>query len=149
MAPRGSHRRRDRPQLPHPHTDYLTQYVDYRIPPAKASLLVEFDGSVLVDRTAGEIGARCDHEAFNILTLNLAHELITGTRTLEEARQLYAETASAYVMGRDVPYAERLLFSPAEGETGDPDEAMAAAAMAHQMVEKAKDVVGGSGDVPT
>lgn len=135
--------------FPTPHTDYLTQYVDYRVSAEHASALVEFDGSVLVDRTAGELGARCDHEAFNILTLNLAHEIITGKRTVEDARDLYAETASAYVMGRDAPYAERLLFSPADGSTGDPDDAMAAGAMAHQTVEKAKDVLGGSGDVPT
>jgi hypothetical protein len=135
--------------FPTPHTDYLSQYVDYRVPPEKASLLVEFDGSVLVDRTAGEIGARCDHEAFNILTLNLAHEIVTGERTVGDARKLYAETASAYVMGRDAPYAERFLFSTAPDGNADPDDAMAAAAMAHQAAEKAKDVLGGSGETPT
>jgi hypothetical protein len=48
--------------FPTPHTDFLTQYVGHRIPAAKTAELVEFDGSVLVDRTAGELGARCDHE---------------------------------------------------------------------------------------
>jgi hypothetical protein len=68
--------------FPTPHTDFLTQYVGYRIPAAKTAELVEFDGSVLVDRTAGELGARCDDEAYNTLTLNLAHEIVTGKRTL-------------------------------------------------------------------
>lgn len=135
--------------FPTPHTDYLSQYIDYRVPPDKAALLVEFDGSVLIDRTAGELGARCDHEAFNILTLNLAHEILSGQRTVDDARELYAETASAYVMGRDAPYAERLLFSPSRDGNADPDEAMAAAAMAHQAVEKSKDMLGGSGEVPS
>jgi hypothetical protein len=58
--------------FPTAHTDYLTQYVGYRVPREKVSDLVAFDGSLLVDRTAGEIGARCDHEAYNTLTLNLA-----------------------------------------------------------------------------
>ncbi len=134
--------------FPTPHTDYLSQYINYGIPPEKVGHLVAFDGSVLVDRTAGELGARCDHEAFNILTLNLAHEIVTGQRTVEEARKVYAETASAFVMGRDAPYAERLLFTPPEGPTGDRDEAMAAEAMTHQAFEKAKDALGGGGEVP-
>lgn len=134
--------------FPTPHTDYLSQYLDYRIPPEKVGQLVAFDGSVLVDRTAGELGARCDHEAFNILTLNLAHEIVTGQRTVEEARKMYAETASAFVMGRDAPYAERLLFTPPEGPTGDRDEAVAAGAMTHQAFEKAKDAFGDGGEVP-
>lgn len=133
--------------FPTPHTDYLTQYVDYRVPADKAAELVAFDGSVLLDRTAGEMGARCDHEAFNILTLNLAHEIVTGQRTVEDARELYAETAAAFVMGRDAPYAERLLFTPPDGSTGDPDEAVAAGSMAHQTFEKVKDALN-DGDVP-
>lgn len=129
--------------FPTAHTDYLTQYVGYRVPPEKVSELVAFDGSVLVDRTAGEMGARCDHEAYNTLTLNLAHDIITGKRTVDDARRFYAETASAYVMGRPAPYAESLIFEPVEG-AGDSDEAMIAGSMARQTVEKVKDVVTGS-----
>jgi hypothetical protein len=127
--------------FPTAHTDYLTQYVDYRVPAATASELLAFDGSVIVDRTAGQIGARCDHEAYNTLTLNLAVEIIEGRRSVEDARRMYGETAAAYAMGRDAPYAERLLFTPGTG-TADPDEAIIAPNMGHQMIEKAKDVFG-------
>jgi hypothetical protein len=48
--------------FPTPHTDYLTQYVDYPIRYESAAALLEFDGSIIIDRTAGQIGARCDHE---------------------------------------------------------------------------------------
>ncbi len=129
--------------FPTPHTDFLTQYVGYRVPVAKTAELVEFDGSVLVDRTAGELGARCDDEAYNTLTLNLAHEILTGKRNVEEARKFYAETASAYVMGRPAPYAERLLFDIAEQGAGDPDETMIGGSLARQAVEKVKDAVTG------
>ncbi|HSH59941.1 MAG TPA: hypothetical protein VK988_09935 [Acidimicrobiales bacterium] len=64
--------------FPTPHTDYLTQYIDYPVPADKASGLIAFDGSVLLDRTTGELGARCDHEAYNTLTINLATEIIAG-----------------------------------------------------------------------
>ncbi|MFE0937988.1 hypothetical protein ACFW4O_36190 [Streptomyces mutabilis] len=132
--------------FPTPHTDFLTQYVDYPVPAERASDLVAFHGSVLLDRTAGQIGARCDHEAYNTLTLNLAVEIIVGRRTVEEARRLYGETAAAFVMGRSAPYAEKLLFTPPENTT-DPDESVIPESLAHQAVEKVKDMFG-AGETP-
>jgi hypothetical protein len=132
--------------FPTPHVDYLTQYVDYPISADKAADLVKFDGSVIVDRTAGQIGARCDNEAANTLTLNLAVEIMEGRRTVEDARELYAETLAAYSMGRDAPFAERLLFEPRTG-TADPDEEILRGAMVDQLGEKLKDAFG-KGDTP-
>ena len=40
----------------------------------------QYDGSCLVNRTAGEVAAQCDSEAANIITLNLMHEIVTGSR---------------------------------------------------------------------
>lgn len=133
--------------FPTPHTDFVTQYVDYPVDPDRASDLVRFDGSVIIDRTAGQIGSRCDHEPFNMLTVNLAVEILEGRRTVDEARELYGETAAAFVMGRDAPYAEKLLFEPPAGDTNDPDESIVASDMLEQMKEKLKDMVG-EGDVP-
>lgn len=134
--------------FPTPHTDFLSQYVHWPIDPDRGGDLVRFDGSVLVDRTSGEVGARCDDEAMNILTLNLAVEILDGRRTVDEAREVYAETASAYMMGRDAPYAERLQFTPPSQPTNDPDESTIAHAMADQMVEKVKDLLGEGGETP-
>jgi len=128
--------------FPTPHTDYLTQWVDYPVPSEKASELVEFDGSVIVDRTLGQIGSRCDHESYNTLTLNLAVEIIHGQRSVADARRLYAETAAAFVIGRTAPYAEGLMFDPPTGSSADPDESIISMPMAHQAVEKVKDVFG-------
>jgi hypothetical protein len=128
------------------HVDYLTQYVDYPINADKGADLVKFDGSVIVDRTAGQIGGRCDNEAANTLTLNLAVEIMEGRRTVEDARQFYAETLAAYTMGRDAPYAERLLFDPRKG-TADPDQEIIGGAMVDQLGEKIKDAFG-KGDPP-
>ncbi len=38
-------------------THRLTQYLDYRVPANKANELVEFDGSVIIGRTAGQVAA--------------------------------------------------------------------------------------------
>ncbi len=127
--------------FPTPHTDFLTEYIKYKVPADKAAELVEFDGSVFIDRTAGEVGARCDHEAYNILTLNLVHEIVQGEKTVEEARKLYAETAAAFTMGRPAPYAEKLLFELPTEDTTDPDTRVIGGAMANQTGEKMKDAV--------
>lgn len=134
--------------FPAPHTDYLTNWIDYRVPPEAAAALTIYDGSCLIDRTAGEAGARCDSEAANFITLNFMHEILTGTKSVDEAREAYASQMSAYMMGRPAPYAERLLFDPPSGGTMDPDKAVLAPQV-EQMKEKAKDLVFGedrSGD---
>jgi choline dehydrogenase-like flavoprotein len=59
--------------FPTPHTDYFTQYIAYPVPVTKAGDLLAFDGSVLIDRTS--------------------------SRSVEDTRGLYAETAAAYVKG--------------------------------------------------
>ncbi|HWC33010.1 MAG TPA: hypothetical protein VG709_07770 [Actinomycetota bacterium] len=127
--------------FPTSHTDFLTQWIDYSVPPRRFSDIAEFDGSCLADRTAGEAAARCDSEAMNILTLNLMHEIVTGSRAVDEARQVYAENAAAFTMGQDAPYAERLLFDVPEGGAVDPDEKVIGEAMA----QKAKEAVTSDG----
>ncbi len=126
--------------FPAPHSDFLTQYIDYRVPIGMFDAIAAFDGSCLVDRTAGEAAARCDMEAANFLTLNLMNDIVTGKTSVEEARKVYAESLSAYTLGRPAPYAERFQFDVPTGETEDPDDPNIAGAMARQTVEKVKDV---------
>ena len=65
------------------------------MPPEKFSELAKFDGSLIVERTAGEVSARCDMEATNFLALNMMHEIVSGKRTDEEARKTLSENISA------------------------------------------------------
>ena len=129
--------------FPAPHTDFLTQVIDYRVPPEMIHLISMWDGSVVVDRTKGEVAARCDAEAANVLAMNLVHEIVTGKRTVEEAREVTAQNTVAYSMGRSAPYAERLLFEVPQGGTEDLDESMLAGAVVQQAAGKVKDVVTG------
>ena len=62
-----------------------------------------FDGSIVVDRTRGEVAARCDSEAANVLGLNMVHELVTGKRTVQEARHTSEQNTVAYNAGRQAP----------------------------------------------
>jgi hypothetical protein len=130
--------------FPAPHTDYITNWIDYPVPVDLATELTRYDGSCLIDRTAGEAGARCDSEAANFITLNFMHEIATGRKSVEAAREAYASQMAAYLVGRPAPYAERLLFDPPAGGTVDPDEAVLAPQV-EQVKEKLKDLFRGEG----
>lgn len=125
------------------HSDFLTQTIDYRVPPEKFDLIAQFDGSILLDRTKGEVSARCDSESANVLGLNMVHEIVTGKRTVEEARKISTENTVAYNLGRSAPYAEKLLFDVPHGGTEDLDVSMVSGPLAHQLAGKIKDVVTG------
>ncbi len=129
--------------FPSRHSDYLTQYIDYRVPTDKFDALARFDGSCLVDRTAGEAAGCCDSEAANFLTLNLMHDIVAGKTSVEAARQTYAEQMAAYTLGRSAP------FAVPEGGTEDPDESMIGGAMVRQTVGKVKDLLTGGEEEPS
>jgi predicted outer membrane protein len=106
-----------REEIPHdfpkPHMDFLEHTISYDVPADKVGDLVAFDGSSTINRTAGELSARCDLEGHNILTLNLDHDIVTGKKTVEEARKSFGENVVADVMGKHPPYVEALQFKPA------------------------------------
>ena len=128
---------------PAPHSDFLTQVIDYRVPPEMLQRLADFDGSILVDRTAGELGARCDSESASVVSLNMAHEIVTGRRTVEDARETLAQNKIGYTLGRAAPYAERLLFELPQSGTEHLDEPQVGAAIVQQTTGKLKDLVAG------
>jgi hypothetical protein len=131
------------------HTDFLTQTIDYRVPPEIFHLIAMFDGSILCDRTRGEVSARCDSESANVLGMNMVHEIVTGKRTVEDARKTAVESTVAYNLGRSAPYAERILFDVPRGGTEDLDESMISGAVLRQTGGKIKDLVTGSEDEAT
>lgn len=106
--------------FPTPHQDFLEQTVNYRIPVHLVDDLTWFDGSVYIERTTGEVSARCDLEAMNTLSLNLVNDIVIGKRAVDEARMFYAETAEKYMKSQQTsPYTEQILF-PEQRFTNDP-----------------------------
>jgi hypothetical protein len=109
--------------FPMPHTDFLTQTVMYRVPLDKVDEMTAYDGSIWFHRTRGELSAQCDVEEMNYLALNLAHDVATGARTVEDARAFYSKTAMEFKQGnRSNPYVTGLRFQPDRG-AADPDRA--------------------------
>lgn len=121
--------------FPKAHEDYLKQVIDFRVPPEKFDELGRFDGSVYVDRTNGELAAKCDKEAMNFLALNLAYDLITGETTVEDARKDYGVTALKDMMGGSPAYTQDLQFDLPGGKERDPDESIVTESMRKQVKE--------------
>src|SRR5712671_2541861 len=80
--------------FPMPHTDVMQQWVDYKVPPEKFDELAMFDGSVVCNRTTGEISARDE----------------------------YAKAIKALVNGSKPEYTQKLTFSSGIGSTEDDDK---------------------------
>ena len=104
--------------FPKPHTDMLYQAINYRVPSDKFDELAAYDGSVIAERTKGEIAARCDLEEANFLAINLAHDIVTGKKSVEEARKFYAEAMREM---KHPEYKQGFLFQVARTGQGDPD----------------------------
>ncbi|MGQ0699867.1 MAG: hypothetical protein ACT4PZ_16690 [Panacagrimonas sp.] len=110
--------------FPMPHTDVMQQWVDYKAPAETHDDLARYDGSVVVERTSGEISARCESEGANFLALNLADEIVTGKRSVSEARRMHGAQIVAMKATLPAPYTEKLRFALGEA-TQDPDQALA------------------------
>ncbi|GGE40329.1 hypothetical protein GCM10011391_18880 [Pullulanibacillus camelliae] len=107
--------------FPTPHMDYLEQTIDYKVPLHYFDDLAQFDGSLYIDRTAGEASAKCDQEAANFMALNLMHDIVTGKRNVENARRFATEIEKGLrLQGQSSPYFEKFLFSK-QSHTADPD----------------------------
>ena len=107
--------------FPMPHKDVLEQVIDFRVPPESASELVRFDGSIVVERTRGELSARCEGEEANVLAFNLAYRIITGELDATGARETYTDAMKRFSAGEMPELMGELAFSVPHGGTADED----------------------------
>ncbi len=93
-----------------------------RVPASRLDDLAHYDGSVIAERAKGELSARCDKEAANFLAINLANDVMTGRRSVADARAFYARAIKLLMSGKMHPYSTRFVFDTPDGWTGSPDE---------------------------
>lgn len=109
-------------RFPDPHKDTIEHRIAYEVPVDRFDDLARFDGSLIAERTSGTLASRSQSEAMNFLALNLAHDIITNRRSVEEAREAHADIARAYMKGEQHPYTRGLRFMAAKtDESRDPD----------------------------
>ena len=126
----------DSHEFPAPHKDSVESFIGHEVPSEKASELVAFDGSVVVNRTRGELSARCHDEEANCLALNLANDIVEGRKSVQEARDYYAHEFLAYRKKEPTPYMEGLRFQPNGGR--DPDQRVLSDRQLEDAVEEGK-----------
>lgn len=97
--------------VPHTHIDLLEQTVDAKIPPNKHDDIASFDGSILIDKTRGEMTAFCDSERANILILNLAHDIAINNKTSRQAREFMDKFEGPIQASWPNPYRDSLQFT--------------------------------------
>jgi hypothetical protein len=108
-------------RFPHAHVDVVRHVVDHPVPLNRVGDLARFNGSVVYDRTRGELSAHCEDEEGNILALNLAHDVVANGMDVDAARRRCHGAIETRNSGRRDPYLDQLVFEPAGG--ADPDEA--------------------------
>ena len=91
----------------------------------------------MVERTAGEVSARCHDEQANFLALNLMNDIVTGKKSVAEARRYYGEEFLNARRKRPTPYMEKLRFTPGT-DTADPDQRILSDAELQRAVEEGK-----------
>jgi hypothetical protein len=108
-------------KFPIKHYDILEHVIDFRIPAEQVDELAKFNGSMTYDITRGELSARCDQEAMNILALNLGSDILRGKIDYSQARIEFGRLAIEYLNGNIAPQLIDLQFRPAEN-TAQSDE---------------------------
>ena len=110
--------------FPVTHPDVMQQWIEMSVPADLFDDLANYDGSVVVNRTEGLISARCDKEAANFLAINLAHDIVEGNKTVEEARQFYGDTIKQVMSGETPEYVKGFIFEPTTEDVSDPDQSI-------------------------
>jgi len=111
-------------RFPLPHQDVLWQTINYKVPANKITALMSYDGSILIDRTRGELTVHCDSEAENFLTFNIANTIVTGENTVEQALAYHGQVVEGLRIKEPEEYPQKLLFKypKTNATTADPGE---------------------------
>jgi hypothetical protein len=110
-------------KFPFLHQSVVEHTVDYSGKGNKIDEVWDFNGSVVLNRTAGEMSARSDQEAMNILALNLAHEIQTGQKNVDDARLEFGRLALENMNQTENEYTKTLIFG-SQVNTSDAGESI-------------------------
>ena len=105
---------------PMPHKDVLMGKIKMKVPQDKVADLLAFDSSLVINRTAGTLAAVCDKEESNFAAINLAHDIIQGSKSVQEAKDQMAKVVMGLQQGTTDPITQDFKFEVEDGDTGDP-----------------------------
>ena len=117
--------------FPKAHEDVLEQTLDYKVPADKVADLLTYNGSLVVDRTRGELSVHCDSEKQNTLTLNIADDIVKGERNVEQALAYHAQVIVGMRDGDPETYPLKLRFKPPAASEPSADPGAEAPLLVH------------------
>jgi hypothetical protein len=94
--------------FPTQHMDVLAQSIYFNADADDLDELTSFRGNIKVDHARGLMTAKCKDEASNFLALNLAHDILTGQKSVVEANNTLAEKSRGGI--KDDDYVQGLMF---------------------------------------
>lgn len=92
------------------HQNALEHVVDYKAPVEKLDDVWRYNGSIVINRTTGEMSSFADNEPMNILALNLAHQVLTSRMSADAARVTFGKETMNYMNGNKTAYTQVLSF---------------------------------------
>jgi hypothetical protein len=90
--------------------DIMEQTLFYTVPRDKRKELAEFSDKLAVSRDGKKLSVRGNSEALDFLALNLADQIVRGSRSPEDARSFYGRICQLSQAGKSSPYTQGLLF---------------------------------------
>lgn len=92
------------------HKNSLQHVVNYKAPVEKIDDVWRYNGSVVLDRTKGQMSSYAENEAMNILALNLAHDVLAGRMNSDAARVTYGKETLNFLNGFKTAQTQVLSF---------------------------------------
>jgi len=108
--------------FPSPHKDVIEQWIEYKVPADKFSELAAFNGSVVCNRSTGEVSARCNTEEANFLSINLVNDIVNNKQKAETARDYFARATQNHINGKTPIYMKAIQFNLINGKTNFKDK---------------------------
>lgn len=105
------------------HQNALEHVVDYKAPMGKIDDVWRYNGSIVLNRTKGEMSSFAENEPMNILGLNLAHQVLTGKMGADAARIKYGKETLNFLNGNRTAFSQVLNFG-SQINTADPGESV-------------------------
>lgn len=105
------------------HQNAVEHVVDYKAPVGKVDDVWRYNGSIVLDRTKGEMSSFADNESMNILSLNLAHKVLSGNMSADAARITYGKETLDYLNGKQSENTQVLGFG-SQFNTADAGESV-------------------------
>lgn len=94
------------------HQTPVEHVVSYKAPSDRVDDVWRFSGAVTLDRVKGEMSAIGMNEPMNILSMNLANDIMTGKRTPDAARIRFGQESLDYLNGYRNTTTQALNFGP-------------------------------------